>query len=47
MFNKLSLKESVKKSMERNIIKLLELLDFWPVRDLEEKESRLPKRLIL
>ena len=47
MYNRLLLKESLKKSMVKNIIRLQESQDFWPAKDSEEKESKLPKNFPL
>ena len=47
MSNRLLLKESLRKSKVRNIIKLQELLDYYLIKDLEERELRLLKKLLL
>ena len=47
MSNRLLLKESLRKLKVRNIIKLQELLDYYLIKDLEERELRLLKKLLL
>jgi hypothetical protein len=47
MFNRLLSRELLRRLMVRNTIRLQELLDFWLTRDLEERESKLLKRLKL
>ncbi len=44
MSNRLSLRESPRRSRVRSIIRLQESPDYWPPRDSEERELRLPKR---
>ena len=46
MFNKLLLRESLKRLKERSTTRLQESQDFLPTKDLEERESRLKRRLL-
>jgi hypothetical protein len=46
MFNRLLSRESLKKLRERSTTRLQESLDFLPTKDLEERESRLKRRLL-
>jgi hypothetical protein len=46
MFSRLLLRELLKRLRERSTTRLQESLDFLPTKDLEERESRLKRRLL-
>jgi hypothetical protein len=46
MFSRLLLRELLKRLRERSTTRLQEFLDFLPTKDLEERESRLKRRLL-